>query len=382
MVPVVLPAATCPRVRALALLLFAIAPAPVAGAALLELPDRLADTRLAAYRQAIETIHRKALRARKPPTEEDLRRQVPAKMLTLESRYERIDDPRKRARALAELALLHAELAWVDRIGPILESLRELDPDLASRVGHFEESEHCIARVVGCDAKWARAAVRLAEAAREGHRKLFGFRSISKVPGKKIRILIHLDASHEGARLYYHPSPPWHSEIRYEIRDEKHLTLAGRQRIVYGFCHEMGHMVAMWGQYRKVEEDFHAWGHYTGCLVVDQVYETLGNEPWPGWTSYQRRASGTARLRSELEGQSPGTGSREEVLALFDRVGDLCGTDAYGRAWEWLDGRRRIRRIQQVRYLWLRDLRDGLIATLPRERAREMAALFGPMKRR
>lgn len=83
-------------------------------------------------------------------------------------------------------------------------------------------------------------------------------RRLSKLEGKKVRILIHLDPERKRTRLFFHPSPPYHSELRLEISDAKQLTLAGRQRLVYGFCHELGHMIAMWGEYPGVEDDKHA----------------------------------------------------------------------------------------------------------------------------
>lgn len=156
----------------------------------------------------------------------------------------------------------------------------------------------------------------------------------------------------------------------------KYLTLAGKRRIVYGFCHELGHMVAMWGEYRGVEDDQHAWAHYTGCLVVEEVYERLGDEPWPGWTAFQRRASGKTRLEKQVRDVTPGNGSYEEILALFYAISETHGTEVYGEAWKWLERKRRFRRRNGVCYLWLRDLRDALAATLPGEKAREVAGWF------
>ena len=145
---------------------------------------------------------------------------------------------------------------------------------------------------------------------------------------------------------------------------------------MYGFCHEMGHMAAMWGQYRVKEDDKHAWGHYTGCLIVEEVYKKLGNQPWPTWTSFQRRASGKPRLLGQVEGQTPGTGTYESILTLFHTIGEEFGTDIYGKAWQWLEAKKRFRTINNVRYLWLRDLRDALIAVVPRNNAPRVAELF------
>lgn len=348
----------------------------VEGAELLVFPDKPLDPGLLAYKQLTDRLHQSALRSRKPLAETALRAKVPSRLLALEKKYLKIKDGATAARALSELALLHAELAWAEKIRPITEAVEKLDPSVARRLGHFEESEHFFARVVGADAKWAAASLRLAEAAHAGYRELFGLDSISKVPGQKVRILIHVDPSHKRPRLYFHPSPPYYSELRYEIPDAKYLTLEGRNRIVYGFCHEMGHMLAMWGVYGGVEDDKHAWAHYTGCLVVEEVYDRLGNEPWPTWTAFQRRASGRARLDNDTQGKSPKLDSYEGILKLFTAVGDEFGTETYGRAWTWLESKKRFRRISNVRYLWLKDLREALLHVVPREKAPRVAEIF------
>ena len=357
-------------------MLFFTATSTRARAELLEFPEKAADARLAEMRQAIEGLHRKAMASTKPWTEESLRKTLPAKFLKLDAQYARLKDPKVKAQALAQLALLYADLAWKDKIAPIAPELRKVDPELADRLGNFEESEHFFARVVGVDVKWAQAAVKLGEAARTGYLKLFGFREVSKVPGKKIRILIHLDPSQKGPRLYFHPTPLYHGEIRFEIPEEKYLTLAGGCRIDYGFCHELGHMIAMWGEYPRIEDDKHAWAHYAGSLVLEEVYEQLGNSPWPGWTAFQRRASGRERLLGEIKGKTAGLGSYESILALFHTVGEEFGTQIYGRAWLWLEKNKRFRKINNVPYLWMKDLEDALTAVVPKGKAPRIKELF------
>jgi len=48
----------------------------------------------------------------------------------------------------------------------------------------------------------------------------------------------------------------------------------------------------------------------------------------------------------------------------------------YGRAREWLEKKRRFRRVSRVPYLWLKDLRDALVATVDREDRAEIATWF------
>lgn len=354
-----------------------LTPRPTRAAELLELPDRIPHPALAAFAQSIKDLHAQAIRSKKPWTETDLQKKVPSKFLALEKQIAGVRDPAKRAEALAHLALLHAEIAWTERIAPIHEMLVDLDPRLAERLGTFDASEHFIVRTVGVNPKWGKAALTLGEAVRQGYSTVFGFDEISKVPGKRIRVLVHVDASHKGHRLFFHPTPLYHGEMRLLAPTEESLTLSGRARIVYGFCHELGHMVAMWGEYGKVEDDKHAWAHYTGSLIVEAVYDSLGNEPWPTWTAFQRRVSGKARLLKEIDGKAPGRGDADAVAALFYALGEELGTTSYGAAWKWLDEKKRIRRVNNVPYLWLDDLRDALLATSPADKADRIRALLG-----
>ncbi len=346
-------------------------------AELLTFPARPADRGLAELARAIEAIHARAVRSRGEWTEADLQKRVPKKLLDLDSRIRDGNAAAEaRALALAHLALLWADIAWIERVRPIEEAVAALDAGIAARLGHHDASEHFVVRVVGAERRYARAALDLAEAARAGYEKLFGLRAISKVPGKKVRILICVDPELEKDRLYFHPSPPYHSELRLMVPDPKLLTRAGGRRLVYGFCHELGHMIAMWGEHGGVEDDRHAWAHYTGCLIVEEVYDRLGNEPWPTWTAFQRRASGRARLEKQIEGRKPGLDSYESILALFHAIGAELGTEIYGRAWEVLEKKRRFRLVNRVRYLWMRDLEAALMAVAPREKRGRVMEIF------
>src|SRR5690606_14910302 len=143
-------------------------PVEAVEAELLELPERLAERDLAALQTAIEQIHARAARSREAWTEADLQKKVPERFLALDAKLAKVKDPKARAKAMVELALLWAELAWVERIDPLVEAIAKDDADLAARLGSFAASENVFARVVGADPKYARAAVDLVEAAHEG----------------------------------------------------------------------------------------------------------------------------------------------------------------------------------------------------------------------
>ena len=46
--------------------------------------------------------------------------------------------------------------------------------------------------------------------------------------------------------------------------------------LFYGLCHELGHVIAMWGD-RANEEDRHSWAHYTGVLLVEHLSARAGS---------------------------------------------------------------------------------------------------------
>jgi hypothetical protein len=76
---------------------------------------------------------------------------------------------------------------------------------------------------------------------------------------------------------------------------------------LYGLCHELGH-VAM---YRILKDrgwmttaGAEGWAHYTGSVVVDEVYKARGESVWAP-DAYDYRADGTARLDRQLKERSP-----------------------------------------------------------------------------
>jgi len=74
---------------------------------------------------------------------------------------------------------------------------------------------------------------------------------------------------------------------------------------LYGMCHELGHMA----MYRTLKNHdwltsaaAEGWAHYTGCYVVDRVYEIHGEKLWPD--PYDYRRDGMSRLKKQLESPS------------------------------------------------------------------------------
>jgi hypothetical protein len=151
---------------------------------------------------------------------------------------------------------------------------------------------------------------------------------------------------------HFAPQFPWHSEIDFPVLDAVKLespTPQGHFQF-YGICHELGHVIAMWGD-RERQEDHHAWAHYTGVTIVEHLAEEKKAEPALAPLKDARWRS-LSRLREELAqaGTKPGLGDEQAVLALLVGLHDAVGPRAIGEALNALDQEDRRLRIQRVRY--------------------------------
>ncbi|MBK8976287.1 MAG: hypothetical protein IPM29_10185 [Planctomycetes bacterium] len=200
-----------------------------------------------------------------------------------------------------------------------------------------------------------------------GYDEVFGFDEWSKVPGKKLRVRVHL-VEQVTAPPHFAPEFPWHSEIDFPVIDPNELTspTADGKFLFYGLCHELGHVIAMWGD-RDREEDHHAWAHYTGCAIVDHLAATHGDAEWMK-PSRDGRWRSPRIERERLADSTPGTGDRDAVLKLLLDLHDAVGPRAIGTALNWQDAKDRRLRINRVRYDSFGELREGFERTL-RDRA-------------
>src|SRR4029450_6105065 len=87
-----------------------------------------------------------------------------------------------------------------------------------------------------------------------GYDEVFGFAEFSKVPGKKLRVRLHLEPEIKQPP-HFAPQFPWYSEIDFPGSDPtgfRSPTPKG-QFLFYGLCHELGHVIAMWGDLQTME---------------------------------------------------------------------------------------------------------------------------------
>ena len=283
------------------------------------------------------------------------------------------------AKALYDTALIYVDLAYIKRIERIRDMLAKRSTDYLIKLGTFRLTDNFLLNGINVEKKYMDAAAGLFECYCRGYAEIFGITNISKVPGKKIRVVLDVDAEkYKQIRLYYHPTPMWHAETRYEMTDTKYLTVAGGRRLISGFGHELGHMVVMWGKHRVREDDFHAWGPYCGFTLGDYVFDKLGKKAWPDYIPDYKRTDGTRYLKSKAA-DKPSCADYEGCLKLFMVIGDTLGTQIYGKAFAWMAKYNRTRKINNVRYYWMKDLKDALNALTNKKYSKWLDQIFADM---
>jgi hypothetical protein len=155
----------------------------------------------------------------------------------------------------------------------------------------------------GIDAKQAAAIANTLSAAREAYVRDFGFDMPDTI------LCTVTCGPKETTRLYT------------DGNDRVFLPLPSKDKLakpavsgvsnLYGLCHELGH-IAM---YRVLKDrdwmtgaGAEGWAHFTGSVVVDEVYKAKGEKLWPD--PYDYRADGTARLAKQLQSAKPSDTAR------------------------------------------------------------------------
>lgn len=274
------------------------------------------------------------------------------------------------AEALVQAAQGALELALVDDFQRIRQRLGTIDSDRAIAIGVARASERVLyLGENGLDEAYLREFAAIFEAVLDGYREVFGFKNWSKVPGKKLRLRIHLEEAITRAP-HFAPQFPYHSEIDFPVIDGERFTspTVRGHFLFYGLCHELGHVIAMWGD-RNLEQDRHAWAHYTGVVIVDHIVSTRSGEKWIGQLRDQRWRS-LEKLREEMVDKSPSLEDREGVLALFLALHDAAGPQAIGAAINAIEHSGKMARINRVRYYRLEAFRMALLSRV-RDRAKQ-----------
>lgn len=338
-------------------------------------PGRLA----ADYAEAITALNEAHGRRPVARTEAELAAKLPAPAAkSLDRLLAAADAPAVRD-ALFVAGRAALELDCIDDFRRVRERLLALDGPRAAELGIALSRARFLA--LGRDGVEPAGLVAVADAldlALDGYEDVFGLRDFSKVPGKKLRILVHLVPAIEKPP-HFAPQFPFHSEVDFPVVDRDGFASPTKQGqfLFYGLCHELGHVLAMWGD-RTNEEDRHAWAHYTGVVVVEHLAAKHAASPGMKqvrdvrWRSlaYERRQLAARKV-------APGGKDADTVLARFVALHDVVGPRAIGEALNALDAQDRHLLVNRVRYYAMRDFEQALLATAAgRSKKKQIAAAF------
>ncbi len=196
----------------------------------------------------------------------------------------------------------------------------------------------------------------------DAYDRVFGFEEWSKVPGKKIRVKVHL-VDRITSPPHFAPQFPFHSEIDFPVLAEETLTSPTKQGQFqfYGLCHELGHVVAMLDRPDGTKEDHHQWADYTGNAVVEELSTRTPAPPWMEGMRDYPRWKGMERLRERVKEAKPALDGPQGVMRILVSLHDTAGPRAIGAAVNLLDRRDERLRVNRVRYYTFREIRAALL---------------------
>ncbi len=328
--------------------------------------SKLADT----YVKAIGKLNDE--HKRKPKgTEEDLATRLPKKATGALKKLLALKSEESLEESLQSCADAALDLARVEEFDSIRGRLSELFPDRASSLDvALSRPGYLLIGQNGLTVEYLEHFAEILDGIFAAYEEVFGFEEWSKVPGKKLRFRIHLE-DEITAPPHFAPQYPYHSEVDFPVIDAEELTspTSDGKFLFYGLCHELGHVIAMWGS-RTVEEDRHAWAHYTGVVIVEHLSEersfkkigkALKDVRWRSLSAERKRLESTPLSREDRDG----------VLSTLIALHDEVGPQAIGAAMNHLDREGKHQRIGSVRYYTFRGLEDGLLATLKSRKAKK-----------
>ncbi len=330
----------------------------------------------ATYASAVAKINDAHVRQPGRNKESDLAKQLPASAKSaLKSALAAKPSP-DLGPALLRCGEAALDLSLEDDFKAVREKLAAVSPAEASKLGSAVFRPRFIVRGIG-DFKegYLEAFADVCDGILAAYDEVFEFAEFSKVPGKKLRFRVHLEPEIKNPP-HFAPQFPWHSEVDFPVADGAQFSspTARGQFLFYGLCHELGHVVAMWGDLKNME-DKHAWAHYTGVVIVEHLAESSQDKPWMASLKDVRWRS--LKIERDLPDNKtiPSTVSVGGVMSLLLALHDSAGPKAIGAALNQLDAQKRCRRINHVRYYSFADFRKALLAAAP-EKKSDIARIF------
>ena len=312
------------------------------------------------YVEAIAKINAAHVKNPRQTKEAELAKKIPRTVVVGLARLLKEKPSPDTAAALLQCGEAALDLAEMDHFRRVRSRLLETAPASAAELGDAVARDRFLVRGLGEFEKgYLEDFARITDAILDAYQEVFGFREWSKVPGKKIRLRVRL-VEKITRPPHFAPQFPYHSEIDMPVINPTGLrspTPQG-QMMFYGLCHELGHLIAMWGDRRHME-DHHAWAHYTGVAIVEHMAknekyrEVLANLRDVRWRSLSLE-------RKKAKDREPSTKNREGVMSLLLRLHDTVGAEAIGAALNLMDEENKGHRINHVRYYGFDDFERAL----------------------
>lgn len=281
--------------------------------------------------------------------------------------------------ALEQLARCGEAALDLDRIFDFERVRAQLGPQQAAALGLAISRPRFLMRGLdGVEPEGLKAVADALDLALDAYDETFGFAEWSKVPGKKLRIRVHLVPKIVRSP-HFAPQFPWHSEIDFPVLGAATFQSPSPdgKMFLFGLCHELGHVIAMWGDANE-EEDRHAWADFTGYVVLDRLSARKNEPALRGLRDGQWYSLEKTRKRLSDAGAKAGRKAYDDVLQLFVELNDLVGPRAMGEAINALDAEDKRLRINRVRYYDLDAFVKALIVTgAGKKKAKELRALLG-----
>ncbi|MDD4870817.1 MAG: hypothetical protein PHR77_09680 [Kiritimatiellae bacterium] len=329
------------------------------------------------YADAIAKINRSHAQQPGRNKESDLVKLVPAAARTALKRVLQVKPSPALAPSLLQCGEAALDLDLIEDFGAIRARLVVVDPDAAVKLGKAVSRPRFIVRGIGdFQPGYLDTFADVCDGVLKAYDEVFGFTEFSKVPGKKLRFRVHLEPNITKPP-HFAPEFPWHSEIDFPVADAAQFSSPSEQGhfFFYGLCHELGHVIAMWGDPKNME-DKHAWAHYTGVTIVEHLTESAKNQPWMArlrdahWRALSlERAVPANQVPSSLA-------SHGGVMAMLIALHDTVGPKMIGTALNRLDARNKNRRINLVRFYSFANFERELVAVAPDKRDK-IAEAFG-----
>jgi hypothetical protein len=320
----------------------------------------------AAFASAVSKINDAHVRQPGKNTEALLARQLPASAKASLKRVLEARSGPELAPALLRSGEAALDLDLMEDFKAVRARLAAEDAAAAAKLGDAVSRPRFLVRGIGeFQPGWLDGFADVCDAVLAAYDEVFGFAEFSKVPGKKLRFRVHLEPAITKPP-HFAPQFPWHSEVDFPVADGVRFSSPTKQGhfLFYGLCHELGHVIAMWGDLKNME-DKHAWAHYTGVVIVEHLSATAKDEPWMAQLKDEKWRSLKLEREAPDNKVPPSLVSQGSVMSLLIALHDIAGPKLIGKAINELEAAKKCRRINHVRYYAMADFHKALLAAAP-----------------